>query len=91
MGKKRINKTKFSRKNLEKVPNTPGVYEIINNKGQTLYVGKTNNLRNRLYDHLGDFRGGNFFRARFMPPKAAEKVENKIIREKNPRYNERQW
>jgi len=90
MGKKRINKTRFTKKNLNKVPNIPGVYEILNDRGEALYVGKTNYLRERLNDHLGKIRG-KYFRVRFMPPKAAEKVENKLIQEKNPKYNKRKW
>jgi excinuclease UvrABC nuclease subunit len=73
------------------VPNKPGVYEILDSRFETIYVGKSNHLRDRLMDHLGEFRGARYFRVRFMPPKAAEKVENKIIREKRPRYNERMW
>ena len=91
MGKKWMKRRPFSKKYIEEVPNVPGVYEILDAKLKTIYAGKSNHLRDRLLDHLGEFRGAKYFRVRFMPPKAAEKVENKIIRKKKPRYNERMW
>ena len=91
MGRKRMNKRPFNRKNIEDVPNIPGVYELLDADGDTAYVGKSNRLRDRLYDHLGEFRDVRFFRVRFMPPKAAEKVEDRIIREKKPKHNVRKW
>jgi excinuclease UvrABC nuclease subunit len=91
MGRKRMNKRPFTKKNIEEVPNVPGVYELLDADGDAVYVGKSNHLRDRLYDHLGEFRNARFFRVRFMPPKAAERVEDRIIREKKPKHNVRKW
>jgi excinuclease UvrABC nuclease subunit len=89
--RKRVNRRKFCRSQIETIPNVPGVYEILDSEFNTIYVGKSNHVRDRLLDHLGEFKGAKYFRARFMPPKAAEKVENKIIRKKKPKYNKRLW
>jgi len=86
-----MNRRRFCRSEVEKVPNIPGVYEILDSELNPLYVGKSNHLRDRLHDHLGEFRGARYFRVRFTPPKAAEMVENRLIKEKKPRYNERMW
>lgn len=91
MGKKWMKRRPFLKKYIKDVPNVSGVYEILNAEFETIYAGKSNHLRDRLLDHLGEFRGAKYFRVRFMPPKAAEKVENKIIRKKKPRYNKRMW
>lgn len=86
-----MNRRRFCRSEIENVPNIPGVYEILDSEFNTIYAGKSNHLRDRLMDHLGEFRGAKFFRVWFMPPKAAEKVENRLIRKKKPKYNRRMW
>ncbi len=86
-----MNKRPLSKKGIDPVPNIPGVYEILDKDGNTLYVGKSNHLRDRLEDHLGEFRSAKYFRVRFMQPKAAEKVENRLIKERRPKYNIRDW
>jgi len=86
-----MKKRPFNRENLKNVPNVPGIYELIDRNEKTIYTGKSNHLKERLSDHLGRFKDAKFFRVRFMPPKAAEKVENKIIKKKKPRYNRRKW
>ena len=91
MGRKRMNKRPFTKKYIKEVPNIPGVYELLSGGGETVYVGKSNRLRERLYDHLRELKDVKFFRVRFMPPKAAEKFENKIIKKKKPKYNRRMW
>jgi len=88
MGKKWMKRKPLSKKYIDEVPNIPGVYEILDSRFNTIYAGKSN-LRDRLMG--GEFKEARYFRVRFMPPKAAEKVENKIIRKKNPKYNLRDW
>lgn len=46
----------FSREDFEKLPEKPGVYYFLDQKGKTLYVGKAKNLRSRV---LGHFSGGS--------------------------------
>lgn len=93
MGKKRMNRQYFNKKSLLKVPERPGVYELIGPRNKTKYVGKANNLRRRLRQHLNqrDVQGTMGFRVRFAPPSVAEKIENRIIKKKKPPFNERLW
>ena len=37
---------------LEKAPNRPGVYDMRNEQGETLYIGKAKNLKNRLSSYF---------------------------------------
>jgi len=41
----------FSRKNLDDVPDEPGVYHLINNLHTIIYIGKASDLDSRLYQH----------------------------------------
>jgi len=91
MGRKWMKRRPFNKENLKDLPNVPGIYELLDKNGETIYAGKSNHLRDRLLDHLGKFKDAEYFRVRFMPPKAAEKVENRIIRRKKPKYNRRKW
>lgn len=44
----------IDRKYLDCIPNAPGVYYFLNEKGQIIYVGKSIHLRKRIYDHFAD-------------------------------------
>lgn len=49
MGRKWMKKRPFNRTNLEDVPNVSGIYELIDARDRTIYAGKSNHLRDRLY------------------------------------------
>lgn len=49
----------FTRKEITKVPEAPGVYELLNREGKVLYIGKTKNLKSRLLSHLRRKEKGN--------------------------------
>lgn len=38
----------------EKIPNTPGIYYFLNNKQTIIYVGKSKNLKKRVFSHFYD-------------------------------------
>ncbi|MDP3445393.1 MAG: GIY-YIG nuclease family protein, partial [Ignavibacteria bacterium] len=37
---------------LENLPNSPGIYQYVNDKGKVIYVGKAKNLRNRVKSYF---------------------------------------
>lgn len=88
-----MNRRPFTEKSIREVPKRSGVYELIGPGNKTKYVGKANNLRRRLRQHLNqmDIPGVTAFRVRFAPPIAAEKIENRKIKRKKPPFNIRQW
>jgi len=83
---------------LSNLPTKPGVYQFINDKGKIIYVGKANNLRNRVK---------SYFRSKIPNAKTealiskiadlelvvtdseveALVLENNLIKENKPRYN----
>ena len=84
-------------KKLEQLPRTPGVYEMLDDRGKIIYVGKAINLKNRvrsyfkgnrdsktraLVEHIDDFR--------FTLTKnevEALVLESNLIKENRPKYN----
>ena len=42
------------KKELSLIPKSPGVYRMINHKGDILYVGKARNLPNRLKNYVSE-------------------------------------
>jgi len=42
----------FTKKEMENIPNRPGVYLLMNTNGMVLYIGKTKDLRKRLLSHI---------------------------------------
>jgi excinuclease ABC subunit C len=84
---------------LKTLPTKPGIYQFFDNKGKILYVGKANNLRNRVKSY--------FQKSRYLDPRLmimVKKVsdldfiitdsevealilEANLIREHKPRYN----
>lgn len=94
MFNKRTNKKRFSKKNIKNVaPEGSGVYEIVNSKGESLYVGKSNNVKRRLLEHIDhkDVCGAHGFRT-YKPPRgySAERYEDVLI-QKKPKKNIRPW
>ena len=45
---------KVIRKELALIPKNPGVYRMLNHKGDVLYVGKAKNLPNRLKNYISE-------------------------------------
>jgi len=39
---------------LQSIPNAPGLYYFLNEQRQIIYIGKSKNLRKRIYDHFSD-------------------------------------
>jgi len=88
----------ISRNLFKNLPSQPGVYQMLGNKGEVLYVGKARNLRKRVQ---------SYFRDNGLPPRVlalmqqvvaidttvthteneALLVENNLIKSIHPRYN----
>ena len=75
----------------------PGIYRMLNDKGEVIYVGKANNLRNRLRSY---FRGAHDSKTQAMVNRVAGievvvthsgiealLLENQLIKKLKPRYN----
>jgi DNA polymerase-3 subunit epsilon len=81
------------------LPRRPGVYQFVDGRGETLYVGKATNLRQRVRSYFGgDERRkiGNLLReTRVIRHQVctssvhAAVMEARLIRELRPRYNRR--
>ena len=76
----------MSEKNIKKFHNKKGVYEIVDRNGNSKYIGKSDNIERRLKEHLNkkDVKGGSDFRTYSKQGVSAEKLENKLIKKKNP-------
>ena len=90
--------TKLQDERLRQAPNTPGVYQFVDSKGEILYVGKAKSLKKRL---------SSYFRKSGMPPKTSAMMshvrdikltmthtesealllESNLIKKHRPRYN----
>jgi predicted GIY-YIG superfamily endonuclease len=59
---------KFTRENLEKLPQEEGAYELANAKKSIIRIGSSNNLRRRLITHLnsGEFPTAQYFRCELV-------------------------
>jgi excinuclease ABC subunit C len=89
----------FEIKKLETFPTQPGVYLMKDREGEVLYVGKANNLRQRIKQYFvpgGDGR----YQVPFLVPKVEEietiivfsekealLLENNLIKKYQPKYN----
>lgn len=92
---RRTNKRRFNKRNIKNIaPEGPGIYEIVNSKGESLYIGKSNNVKRRLLEHMDnrDVRGAHSFRT-YKPPRgySAERYEDILIQKKKPKRNRRPW
>lgn len=54
----KIKPKKFSKKTIRKTPEEPGVYIYLDKEGNTLYIGKSNNLRRRIESYLSSSVAG---------------------------------
>ena len=80
----------FSAKNIENVKEGPGVYKFFNPRDSLTYVGNTNNLRERLQQHLneGDVPNVRKFEVKHTEStRKAEKIEKNIIQRSKPVHN----
>ena len=84
---------------LKSLPTKPGIYQFLDKKGQILYVGKANNLRNRVKSYFQKSRSFDP-RLMIMVKKVSDLefiitdsdvealiLEANLIREHKPRYN----
>ena len=83
----------INKKNIEKVPdNQPGVYRIIDQKGDILYIGKAKarRLDDRIWEHRGRFQKGTQFQYRTTKTKQqADNLERSEIRKHIPPRNKK--
>ena len=87
---RRWNINRWSRTNIDAMPDYVGVYEILNSAETVNYVGSTNQLRRRLLEHWnqGDIPGAYYFRAyQCSSRQNAASEERKLIRRYDPPYN----
>jgi len=66
------------------IPETVGVYELLDGRGQVIYIGHAKNLRSRLLEHLreGDVPGVERFRyAEHRSVEEAQETEEELIEE----------
>ncbi len=93
MAKKKMGETTgLSKRNLQKVPEQSGVYNLKNQKGEIIYTGSAGagRLKARLEEHLssGDVRGARKFQTRPLSSTAeARRVEAALIKRHKPREN----
>lgn len=90
MGKRLGGARKFSKTNIEGVPDRTGIYVIKNKEGATQYVGMSQKLRTRLEQHLNqkDIPGADTVQTRTTrSTKQATKAEGDYIRRLKPKYN----
>lgn len=91
-----MRKRTTSVKNINKIPDTAGVYFLINKQGETFYIGKSTNIRERLKSHLspkkrsfGDF-AKETARVAWVPTSGeieALILEASAIKKYRPKYN----
>ncbi len=83
---------------LKLLPTNPGVYVMLNNEGQVIYVGKAKNLKNRVRQYF--FNGVKTNKVMAMVSNVADfyyiiapsevdalSLENNLIKKHKPRYN----
>jgi len=85
---------------LKTVTQRPGVYQMINSAGDTIYVGKASNLKKRVSSYFQKDPGSAKTRVMVAQIASVELtvtnneieallLENNLIKEKRPRYNMR--
>lgn len=88
---RRKNKAKFTKSELDKLPDSSGMYRIQTEGGRTNYVGVSNNVKERLKQHKREGNiPGSYFSIEYMPKSKAETKENSVIRREKPKHNKRQ-
>lgn len=90
MAKKLGGQKRFTKTNVEKVPDRTGIYVIKSEGGQTQYVGVSQKMKTRLAQHLRqkDIPGAHAFQTRpLRSKKQAENLEGDYIKRHKPKYN----
>ena len=80
----------FSEKNIGDVGGGPGVYKLFNSQGSLTYVGKANNIKERLQQHLKkrDITNIRRFEVKHTDTmREAERIEKNIIQRFKPLHN----
>lgn len=86
------------REEVDKLPNSPGVYQYFDDSGVIIYIGKAKNLKNRVLSYLNKSNQSN--KTRILVNKIADLryivvnseqdallLENNLIKKYKPRYN----
>ncbi len=90
MGKKLGTTRSLTRGNIAKTPDRTGIYVLKNEQGATQYVGKSQQLKTRLTQHLSqkDIPGARSFQTRTLTSKKqADNLEGRYIQRLKPKYN----
>lgn len=90
MGKRLGTERRLTKENIERTPDRTGIYVIKNARGATQYVGRSQNLKTRLTQHLDqkDIPGADSFQTRTLTSKKqAENLEGRYIERYKPKYN----
>ncbi|AFJ02807.1 DNA polymerase III epsilon subunit [Methylophaga frappieri] len=85
---------------IDKLPNSPGIYEFYDAQGGLLYIGKSVNIKQRVLSHFADTKTARhqeiqqqLAHINFITTPSdfgAQLLENQLIKSKIPRYNRRQ-
>lgn len=97
MENQEINTSDYLKGIVMNLPETPGIYQYLNEKGTIIYVGKAKNLRRRVYsyfskEHEGKTKVlvGKIRDIRYIVVNSEEDallLENNLIKKYQPRYN----
>lgn len=88
------------RKQLKEIPNSSGVYMMVNKKGEVIYIGKANNLKSRVRSYLNTKSWSMRPKLYFLMPKVKEIktfvtnsekealiLEANLVNKYQPKYN----
>ena len=86
------------KENVKLAPNLPGVYRMINQKGEVLYVGKAKNIKKRIisYTHINKLTMrlqkmvAEIYKMEFIVVENENRaliLENELIKKLHPKYN----
>ncbi|MGI6393573.1 MAG: hypothetical protein ACOX2F_02385 [bacterium] len=87
-----VKKVIYRKTEIEKLPNDkPVVYEIETESGKSNYVGvaQKGRVTERIKEHLGEIPGSVVKINQFSSIEKAREEEKKMIKKKQPKYNEK--
>ncbi len=90
MGKRLGTAQRLTKDNIERTPDRIGIYVIKNERGAAQYVGRSQQVKTRLTQHLSqkDIPGARSFQVRTLTSKEqAENLEGRYIQRYKPKYN----